>query len=89
MTPLARLPKALLLMEALGGLMALCALLLANRWLPLPAHLDSKTLATALLMVGILLMLPAAWLMMWRTARAMAPQLFGRTTNNNKTRRRP
>ena len=89
MSNLARLPKALLIMEALGGVMALVALLLANRWLSLPASIDSKTLATALLIIGVLLMLPAAWLMMWRTARAMAPQLFGRTAKKTHTRRRP
>lgn len=89
MTNVARLPQALLIMEALGGLLTLCALLLANRWLPLPANADGKTLATALLIIGILLMLPAAWLMIWRTAQAMAPQLFGRTVNKNETRRRP
>ncbi|MGJ0192404.1 DUF1418 family protein [Pantoea sp. RRHST58] len=89
MPNLARLPKVLLIMEALGGLLTLCALLLANRWLPLPAQADGKTLATALLVIGILLMLPAAWLMIWRTAQAMAPQLFGRTNTKNETRRRP
>ena len=89
MPNLARLPKVLLIMEALGGLLALCALLLANNWLPLPGHADSKMVATALLIIGSLLMLPAAWLMMWRTAKAMAPQLFGRTLNKNETRRRP
>ncbi|RPD94428.1 DUF1418 family protein [Candidatus Pantoea deserta] len=89
MRNLAPLPKALLLMEALGGLLVLGALLLANHWLPAPTGIDNKTLATALLTTGILLMLPAAWLMMWRTARAMAPQLFGRTDKKNHTRRRP
>ena len=89
MPNLARLPKVLLIMEALGGLLTLCALLLANRWLPLPAQADGKTLATALLVIGILLMLPAAWLMIWRTAQAMVPQLFGRTNTKPATRRRP
>ncbi len=51
MTHLARLPKALLIMEARGGLMALSA------------RFDSKALAPTLLM-------PAAWLMIWRTARS-------------------
>lgn len=89
MRNLARLPKALLVMEALGGLLVLGALLLANHWLPLPSGIDNKTPATVLLITGILLMLPAAWLMMWRTARSMAPQLFGRTAKKTDTRRRP
>ena len=81
MRTLATLPKPVLILEAIGGIMLLLSILLLNGWLPLTASIDSKTLATALLIVGVLLMLPAAWLMMWRTAKAMAPQLFG---NANK-----
>ncbi|MEZ3498047.1 DUF1418 family protein [Pantoea sp. KPR_PJ] len=89
MRNLARLPKNLLVMEALGGLLILGALLFANHWLSVPAGVDSKTLATALLLAGIALMLPAAWLMIWRTAQSMAPQLFGHTDKKTDTRRRP
>ncbi|WP_312241251.1 DUF1418 family protein [Pantoea sp.] len=81
MRTLADLPKPVLILEAIGGMMLLLSVLALNGWLPLPASFDSKTLATALLFIGVLLMLPAAWLMMWRTAKAMAPQLFG---NANK-----
>ncbi|MFH8133951.1 DUF1418 family protein [Pantoea osteomyelitidis] len=81
MRTLATLPKPVLILEAIGGIMLLLSILLLNGWLPLTASFDSKTLATALLIIGVLLMLPAAWLMMWRTAKAMAPQLFG---NANK-----
>lgn len=81
MRTLATLPKPVLILEAIGGIMLLLSILLLNGWLPLAASFDSKTLATTLLIIGVLLMLPAAWLMMWRTAKAMAPQLFG---NANK-----
>lgn len=79
MQNVARLPRTVLVMEALGGLMILAALLLVNRWLPVPATLDARTLATGLFITGIVLMLPAAWLLMWRTAKAIAPQLFNHT----------
>ncbi|MBA2815010.1 DUF1418 family protein [Candidatus Pantoea persica] len=46
-------------------------------------------LPKALLLIGILLMLPAAWLLMCRTAQAMAPQLLDRTAKKTDTRRRP
>lgn len=76
MQSVARLPRVVLLLEAAGGLLILGALLLINHWLPLPGQMDAGTLATVLFMAGLLLMLPAAWLLMWRTAKAIAPQLF-------------
>ncbi|WP_130834546.1 DUF1418 family protein [[Erwinia] mediterraneensis] len=81
MRTLATLPKPVLILEAAGGIMLLLALLVLNGWIPVPVAVSHKSLATLLLLIGVLLMLPAAWLMMWRTAKAMAPQLFG---NANK-----
>lgn len=77
MQNVAKVPKALLVMEALGGLLIASALLVVNHWFPgLPGRLATPGLATALFIIGILLMLPAAWLLMWRSAKALAPQLF-------------
>lgn len=52
MRNVAKLPKTILAMEALGGVLIASALLVVNQWLP------------------------AAWLLMWRCAKALAPQLF-------------
>ncbi|NIF22874.1 MULTISPECIES: DUF1418 family protein [Pantoea] len=71
-----RLPKKVLLLEAVGGLLLIIALLVVNQWLPTPAMFERKTLAIILSVVGIALMLPSCWLIAWRTAQAMAPQLF-------------
>ncbi|MGK3140797.1 DUF1418 family protein [Pantoea sp. C2G6] len=79
MQSVARLPRLVVVAEAIGGLLILGALLLINHWLPLPAQTEVRTLATVLFIGGVLLMLPAAWLMMWRTAQAIAPQLFNHT----------
>ncbi|MGX9250452.1 DUF1418 family protein [Pantoea ananatis] len=77
MRNVAKLPKTILAMEALGGVLIASALLVVNQWLPaLPAGDGSTRLATALFIIGILLMLPAGWLLMWRCAKALAPQLF-------------
>ncbi|MFT4271427.1 MAG: DUF1418 family protein [Pantoea sp.] len=76
MSNLARLPKPVLLLEAIGVIAVIGALALIHDWIAAPAAISEKTLATVLFIVGIVLMLPAAWLMMWRTAKAMAPQLF-------------
>lgn len=79
MRNLATLPKTILLLEVLGVLAVAGALLIVNDWIGAPAFIDKKPLATLLFFLGIALMLPAAWLMMWRTAKAMAPQLFGQS----------
>ncbi|WP_313686302.1 DUF1418 family protein [Pantoea sp.] len=76
MNNLARLPKPVLLLEAVGVIAVIGALLLINGWIDAPAAISAKRLATVLFFTGIVMMLPAAWLMMWRTAKAMAPQLF-------------
>jgi hypothetical protein len=79
MSNIARLPKFMLIMEALGGLFIIAALAWINHWLPAPDAIDSKTLASALLLLGVVLMLPAAWLLIWRSAKALAPELFNHT----------
>ncbi|ORM69151.1 hypothetical protein HA48_19570 [Pantoea wallisii] len=79
MRNLATLPKPVLLLELLGVIAVIGALLLVNDWLAAPEFIGKKPLATLLFFLGIALMLPAAWLMMWRTAKAMAPQLFNQT----------
>ncbi|HAU5565618.1 MULTISPECIES: DUF1418 family protein [Erwiniaceae] len=76
MRNLATLPKPVLLLEVIGVLAVTGALLLVNDWISAPDFMAKKSLATLLFFLGIALMLPAAWLMMWRTAQAMAPQLF-------------
>lgn len=79
MRNLATMPKPVLLLEVLGVLAIIAALLLGNDWIAGPDFMAKKTLATLLFFLGVALMLPAAWLMMWRTAKAMAPQLFNQT----------
>lgn len=86
MQNVAKLPKALLVMEALGGLLIASALLVVNHRFPgLPGRLATPGLATALFIIGILLMLPAAWLLMWRSAKALAPQLFNLSDKKDKS----
>ncbi len=81
MRNLARLPVPVLVLEAIGACAITGALLLINNWLPAPAAIEPKLLATLLFLLGIVLMLPAAWLMMWRTAKVIAPHLFNNTNH--------
>ncbi|MDN4626454.1 DUF1418 family protein [Erwinia sp. ACCC 02193] len=70
------MPKPVLIAEALGGIILLLSYLALHQVLPLPASFSGAFAATILLIVGLMMMLPAAIVMMWRTAKAMAPELF-------------
>ncbi|QHM76082.1 hypothetical protein C7M52_02045 [Mixta theicola] len=73
-----QLPERVLMLEAAGILLLLLAFLIVQRLLPLPAGWSGRGIATALFFTGIALMLPAAVTLIWRTAQAIAPELFGR-----------
>jgi len=70
------MPKAVLVAEALGGIILLLSYFVLHQMLPLPASFSGPGAAAILFITGIILMLPAAAVMMWRTAKAMAPELF-------------
>ncbi|MFS2223416.1 YbjC family protein [Pantoea sp. B65] len=87
MRAFARLPKTVLVLEALGIVLLVLAMLSVNQWLTLPDGLSGKWAATLMFFAGVLLMLPAAATLMWRTAQALAPQLLGtRKTANPSTK---
>ncbi|QHM70429.1 DUF1418 family protein [Mixta intestinalis] len=73
-----QLPKTVLILEAAGILLLILAFLIIQRLVPLPVGWSGRGIATALFFTGIALMLPAAIALIWRTAQAIAPELFGR-----------
>lgn len=79
-----QLPRPVLILEALGGIVLLIALLTLHEILPLPSPFTGKLAATVMIFGGIVLMLPAAVVMMWRTAKAMAPDLFNTRRSHTK-----
>lgn len=79
-----QLPKPVLVLEVLGILLLLVAMLSINHWLALPDWLSGKGAATLMIFIGIALMLPAAIALMWRTAQALAPQLLGSPKSDKK-----
>ncbi|MEM6159863.1 YbjC family protein [Erwinia sp. P6884] len=81
-----RLPVPVLIMEALGVIMLVASYLVLHQMLPLPAAFAGPLTATILVFAGIALMLPAAALMMWRTAKALAPELFSMDRPHDKNR---
>ena len=69
MRKFAPLPKSILLVEILGmGLLTLAWLSL-NQYVQLPAPIASPTAALVMLFAGIVLMIPAALVVMWRMAQ--------------------
>lgn len=76
MRAFSRLPRAILILEILGILMLVLSYFTLHEMLPLPPRFTGKTVATMMIFIGIALMLPAAIIMMWRTAKVMAPELM-------------
>ncbi|CCG86772.1 YbjC family protein [Erwinia piriflorinigrans] len=83
MRAFSQLPRPILLLEILG-IVLLVASPLALREMLLFAPLNGKAAATTLLFVGIALILPAAIVMIWRTAKIMAPELFNARSARDK-----
>lgn len=76
MRAFSKLPVPILVLEGAGGIMLVLSYLTLHQMLPLPASFSGPFAATVMIFMGIALMLPAAIVMMWRTAKAMAPELF-------------
>lgn len=76
MREFSRLPRTALVLEAVGIVLLILSYLTLHQMLPLPAIMTGAPAATAMIFTGIALMLPAAMVLMWRTAKALAPDLF-------------
>jgi len=79
-----QLPRSVLILEVLGGLMLVLSYLTLHEMLPLPPPFTGKLAATAMIFIAIILMLPAAIVMMWRTGKALAPELFNTRRSRDK-----
>lgn len=73
------LPKSVLILEIIGMVLLSLALLSLNDYLTLPAPLNGPLACVVMIFLGVLLMLPAAVVLMLRIARLLAPQLMSRT----------
>lgn len=83
MRAFSHLPKFVLVLEALGGILLVLSYFTLHQMLPLPAPFSGPAAATVMIFAGIALMLPAAIVMMWRTAKALAPDLFDAKRDKN------
>lgn len=86
MRAFSQLPRAVLVLEVFGILLLILSYLTLHEMLPLPSPFTGKLAATLMIFAGIALMLPAATVMMWRTAKVMAPELFNTRRSRDKPR---
>ncbi|EFE08628.1 DUF1418 family protein [Citrobacter youngae] len=77
------LPKSVLMLEMMGMVLLSLALLSLNDYLALPAPLNSPLAWIVMIFLGVLLMLPAAVILMWRIAQMLAPQLMSRAPDDS------
>lgn len=77
------LPKSVLMLEIMGMVLLSLALLSLNDYLALPAPLNSPLAWVVMIFLGVLLMLPAAVILMWRIAQMLAPQLMSRAPDDS------
>lgn len=76
MRSLGALPKSVLILETIGMVVLAVAWLSLNQYITLPTPFASQLAAVVMIFIGIALMLPAAGVLFWGVARAVAPQLM-------------
>lgn len=91
MRTIGALPKSVLILEFFGMVILALALLSLNHTLTLPAPFNTSLAEIAMIFIGVLLMIPAAVVLMWRIAQRLAPQLMTRTpdTSSRSDREKP
>ncbi|SFM89221.1 Protein of unknown function [Izhakiella capsodis] len=73
MRPFSRVPRPVLWLEMVGILLLLAAFLVLHRLFPLPSSFNEPSLARGLVLTSVILMLPAAMTIVWRTLRSWLP----------------
>lgn len=87
MRKIGALPKGVLILEMAGMVLLALALLSLNHSLTLPAPLNTPLVVIAMLFLGVLLMIPAAMVLIWQIARRLAPQLLKPSTDSSRSDR--
>ncbi|KAB8313167.1 DUF1418 family protein [Erwinia endophytica] len=76
MRAFSKMPWPVLALEAFGGITLVLSYFVLHQMLPFTLPFSAPLTAQVMIFTGIILMLPAAIMMMWRTAKALAPNLF-------------
>lgn len=78
------LPKSVLVLEIMGMILLSLALLSLNDYLTLPEPFNRLLASVVMIFLGVMLMLPAAVVLMWRIAQLLAPQLMSRSAREKR-----
>ncbi|EHB7663061.1 TPA: YbjC family protein [Escherichia coli] len=87
MRAIGKLPKSVLILEFIGMMLLVTALLSLSHYLSLPALFSMPEVQILMIFLGVLLMLPAAVVVILQVAKRLAPQLMNRPPESSRSER--
>ncbi|RZN49704.1 hypothetical protein CRI66_15665 [Escherichia sp. E4694] len=87
MRAIGKLPKSVLILEFIGMMLLVTALLSLNHYLSLPVPFSTPEIQILMIFLGVLLMLPAAVVVILQVAKRLAPQLMNRPLESSRSER--
>ncbi len=87
MRAIGKLPKSVLILEFIGMMLLAVALLSVSGSLSLPEPFSRPEVQILMIFLGVLLMLPAAVVVILQVAKRLAPQLMNRPTQYSRSER--
>ncbi|MBD7974691.1 YbjC family protein [Escherichia whittamii] len=87
MRAIGKLPKSVLILEFIGMMLLVTALLSLSHYLSLPMPFSTPEVQILMIFLGVLLMLPAAVVVILQVAKRLAPQLMNRPLESSRSER--
>ena len=87
MRAIGKLPKSVLILEFIGMMLLAVALLSVSGSLSLPEPFSRPEVQILMIFLGVLLMLPAAVVVILQVAKRLAPQLMNRPPQYSRSER--
>ncbi|EGO8357988.1 DUF1418 family protein [Escherichia coli] len=87
MCAIGKLPKSVLILEFIGMMLLAVALLSVSGFLSLPELFSGPEVQILMIFLGVLLMLPAAVVVILQMAKRIAPQLMNRPPQYSRSER--
>ena len=87
MRAIGKLPKGVLILEFIGMMLLAVALLSVSDSLSLPEQFSRPEVQILMIFLGVLLMLPAAGVVIINVAKRLDPQLMQRPTHYSRSER--
>ncbi|QCT89077.1 DUF1418 family protein [Escherichia sp. E4742] len=87
MRAIGKLPKSVLILEFIGMMLLVTVLLSLSHYLSLPVPFSMPEIQILMIFLGVLLMLPAAVVVILQVAKRLAPQLMNRPLESSRSER--